>query len=502
MARIPLLGGAYANRSVIANYQRCINYYPELNRQDAPVPFTFYQRPGLRKVAQGVVAPVRGLYRASNGSGYCVIGQVVYAIGNGFVLTQIGALGVLGSNPVSFIDNGTTIMLVDGSPFGYLINMLTNNFSQVIDATGTFAGATRVDILDTFILWNMPGTIFFGSTLSNTIAFDATYFAGKAGYPDPLVNLFVNRRQILLLGALKAEIWYNAGNANFPFAEVPGAYIEHGCIAPFSACQQDVEAYWLGEDLQGQGIVFKLKGYEVTRISNFALENAILQMLSMGFRITDAIGYTYQQAGHVFYVLSFPTGNQTWVYDASIGDAETAWHQRAYTDQQGLLNRDRGNCHAFINGSNVIGDWQNGALYVLDPTLYVDQVIAGTDSAISCIKGFPHLQQMEGPDGSLIPIDGKTITVQNFRADMQVGEGALQTDGTPAQVGLNWSDTRGRTWMQTVLQTNGAPGDFLTQPQWGGPVGRGRDIVFELSHSINGAAALNGAWVNGSVANN
>jgi hypothetical protein len=41
--------------------------------------------------------------------------------------------------------------------------------------------------------------------------------------------------------------------------------------------------------------------------------------------ITDAIGYTYQQDGHPFYVLIFPSAEATWVYDVST----QLWHERA-----------------------------------------------------------------------------------------------------------------------------------------------------------------------------
>ena len=86
------------------------------------------------------------------------------------------------SNPCSFIDNGTTVWLVDGSQNGWTFNLADNSGWAVInDPTGAFTGANRLDFLDTFALWNIPGTREFGSTLSNQIQpFDPTYFASKA----------------------------------------------------------------------------------------------------------------------------------------------------------------------------------------------------------------------------------------------------------------------------------------------------------------------------------
>ena len=505
MARLGLYGGSYAARSIIANAQRCVNLYPELNRKDAPVPLTHYQRPGLRPLVRGVNAPVRGLYRASNGAGYCVIGQNVYSIGANWALTLLGVLAVAGTNPVSMIDNGVNagqLFLVDGSPFGYQILLANNAFSQIVDLTGTFVGATRVDYIDTFFVWapNGPGTSTnqWGSTLSNSLTFDALYIASKTDYPDPLVSIIVNRHEMVLLGALKSEIWYDAGNAQFPFAELPGAYIEHGTVAPYSLASEDINVYWLGMDLQGQGIVFRQRGYETTRVSNHAIEFAIQQITAAGLLISDAIGYTYQLGGHVFYALHFPSGNQTWVYDASINDPMTAWHQECWTDNNGVLNRHRGNCCAFINGLNVVGDWQNGTIYAMDPNVYTDTLVPdGPPGPISFIRTFPHVFEVAGARGPM-PTDGKRVLFKQFMLDIESGAGPLEADGTSAKVGLRWSDDRGKTFGQAVLQTNGNPGEYLTQPKWPGE-GTARDRVFEVSYSIAGPAALNSAWVDAEV---
>lgn len=487
--RLPLLGGYYTARSIIANCQRCVNLYPEANPKDSPVPLTHYQRPGLRALVQGAGdvgnRVVRGIYRASNGAGYCVIGSQVYAISADFVLTNIGSITVGRTNPVSFIDNGQNIMLVDGSVSGWTISMASNVFAPIVDPTGLFTGATRLDFIDTFMIWNIPGTNRFGATGSNsTLPPDALNFGAKTNYPDPIQTLIVNRHEILLIGQLKSEIWFDAGGATFPFAELPGAYIEHGTCAPYSIASEDINTFWLGQDLQGRGVVFRQRGYETKRISTHAIEFAIQQYPVM----SDAIGYCYQQGGHVFYVLQFPSGNATWVWDESTA----LWHQEAWTDENGVLNRHRGNCHAFVNDLNVVGDFENGTLYALDQDVYTDEV-NGTQGPITFIRSFPHIGAgMQ--DGQSVPVDGKRVQFEQFLADIECGNGPQSANGKPAQLSLRWSDDRGKTFGNAVLQSAGMPGSYLTQPQWRG-LGIARDRIFELEYSIAGPAALNGAWV-------
>lgn len=490
--RLMLIGGSYEARSLLANAQRCVNLFPEANQKDSPVPLTFYQRPGFVPLAFGPALPVRGLYEASNGNGYVVIGQGVYAVDPGWALTQLGSLSADLSTPVSMIDNRTTLFLVDNSTSGYQIDLTTNVMSPIVDTSGSFTGATRVDYCDTFMLWNEPGTNRFGSTLSNELVFDPLYFGAKVNYPDNLVSLLVNRREIWLIGSRKSEIWFDAGNAQFPFAELPGAAFEHGCEAPFSVASQDVATYWLARNLQGKGIVVKGGGYQLKRISTHAIENAI-----QGYpTISDAIGYTYQQNGHVFYVLTFPSGNATWVWDEASG----LWHQRAWSDANGVLHRDRSNCAAWMHGKNVVGDWENGTIYHLDPGTYTDTV-DGVTQALTCIRSFPHIVELTDSTGQF-PIhrvaDGKRVQFSDFQADIQCGDAPLDSAGQPARITLAWSDDRGRTYGNGVLQMAGAPGEYNTYPQWRG-LGIARDRIFELSYSIAGPAALNGAWVDAKV---
>lgn len=506
--RIPLLGGAYSARSRIAACTRSINYFPEKNPEGAAIiPMTQYQSPGLVPLAQDVdnKKPVRQVYRASNGDGYCVIGQTVYYVSPAWVLTGLGQLTAAGINTVYLIDNGNDILLVDGSATGYTINLTTRAFAPLVDPDGFFQAGGSCDTVDEFVLWSVPGTRIFKSTLNNQLVpFDDTYFASKSAYPDFLQRLIINRLQIILLGTLKSEIWYDVGGAQFPFARIPGTYIEHGTVAPASAAASDISVFWLSQSLRGVGYVHRQRGYDTKVISNYALSYAIGQMAKAG-TIADAIGFTYTIEGHEFYVLTFPSGNQTWVFDDSIGDPELAWHQWCFTDLNGNLNRSRVNCGAFLYGKNVIGDWGNGTLYALDNDAYTDTV-DGVVYARSFIRTFPHisLSQLDLPN---LPALGHTVNFKNFMLDVESGGGQGQPPDpltgfqTPDKIGLRWSVDRGKTWGQTVLQSNGNPGQYITQPKWG-TAGLARDMIFEINHSIAGPVALNGAWVDASIAGN
>jgi len=457
-------------------------------------------------VAQLGPGPVRGLFRASDETGYCVSGNQWLKINSDFTSTLLGRINST-AGPVSMADNGSVLVLGDGTVTGYVTTLGKTDFAPINDTTGTFQGTTHWAYLDTYLLWAMPDSVFFGSTQSDQFVFNTSFFAGKVSYPDNLKSLYVNRRELFLFGDVKSEIWYNAGGTAqtpFAFSQLPGAYVENGIAAPYSVASHDITVFWLSRNLQGEGVVLSFRGYFASRISNHALEDSIRKMQKT-VGISDAIGMAYQLDGHLFYMLVFPKGNQTWVYDATQPDPTAAWHQECWTHPvRGSLDRSRINCMSFINGMLVAGDWENNTIYELDMDRYTDRVIPDAGGAfeecpIVCIRAFPHIGAARAAGGQgLVEVDGRRLQFSAFRADMECGMGPLDADGNPAQVSLRWSDDRGRSFGNALLQTSGEPGEYLTQPQWLG-MGVARDRIFELSHNIAGPAALNGGWVDAEV---
>jgi hypothetical protein len=79
------------------------------------------------------------------------------------------------------------------------------------------------------------------------------------------------------------------------------------------------------------------------------------------------VAFTYQQDGHSFYVLSFPTVGKTWAYDA----AANAWHERAGFDN-GEYVRYRAASQMVFNNEVLVGDYADGRVYALDLEYYMD----------------------------------------------------------------------------------------------------------------------------------
>ena len=476
----------YQSRSVVASAQRCVNLYPEVNAQDAPFPVTHQLTPGLTQLIAGTEAPHRCAYKASNGQLYEVVGNTVYRTSSAWTRTVLGVMDSTGG-PVSMSDNGIALVIVDGTPTGYCVDLTTNQFSPIIGQSGAFYGGTTVDYIDTFFLLNRPGTNQWYSSLSNVTfanltgtitpgataaAFDPLDIAAKTGNPDHVQGVIAMHREAWIIGTETTEVWYDAGNPQFSFSILPGVFIEHGTAAPYSIAKQDLSVYWLSEDRQGNRIVLTGNQYAARRISTHAIE----QQLSAYPTISDAIGFTYQQLGHTFYVLTFPTANATWVFDV----AENLWHERTWTDSNGGENRIRASTCASVYGVIVVGDWQTGALYQWDLDNYTD-------------NSNPIVRRRSWPD---IQFDNRRAEHSRVVFDMDVGEISNTLTSNEPQISMRYSDDSGKTWGNPRTYGLGSTGEFnrsmlFTQ------LGQARNRVYELFWEVPAFTALNGGsvWV-------
>jgi hypothetical protein len=340
------------------------------------------------------------------------------------------------------------------------------------DPGGVFVGADKVDYLDTFLLFNKPSTPQFYSSDSLAVSFDPLWFANKESYSDLLRTLVVAKRDIWLLGDRTTEIFANVGAADFPFQSQPEVFIDHGIVAKYSAANYDNGVYWLSRDRQGQGIVIQGSGYQTKRVSTYAIEAEIAGYA----RIDDAIGFTYQIAGHAFYVLVFPTADKTWSYDITTEH----WHEWSWLDTNGVEHRHRANCYWSCNGTPVIGDWQNGNLYALDLAVFTD-----FGGPIKRTRSFPHM---------VAEMD--RLFFREFLADFETGTSPNPgvMPGPANTISLSWSNDRGHTFGNPVTQSIGETGEYRTVLQWQ-RCGMSRDRVWMLQWSVPMPTVLFGCYV-------
>ena len=509
--KTPILGSSYVARSVNAADNRMINLFPEVIPEGGKEPGFLNRAPGLELLQTIGSGPIRALWaHQTNGADFYVVsGTEVFKM-TSTSATPVKLGNIIDGGPVSIADNGTQLFFACNGP-SYIYNEATNEFKQITDPD--FPGAVTVGYLDGYFVFNEPNSQRVWVTqLLDGSSIDPLDFASAEGSPDGLVAINVDHREAWLFGTDSVEVWYDVGGTDFPLQRIQGAFNEIGCVAAFSIAKLDNSLFWLGTDARGQGIVYKANGYTGQRVSTHAIEYAIAQYGN----ISDALAYTYQQEGHGFYVLTFPSANATWVYDA----ATQAWHERA-----GLLNgaftRHRSNCQCNFGGETIVGDFENGNIYKYSLDVYADN--GNPQKWLRSWRAIPtgqntlkrtaqHSLQLDAESG--VGLNGFT-TEQVFFLVTQAGDNLITENGNylasaitdtvlaDPQVMLRWSDDGGHNWSNEHWTSMGGIGRFGQRIMWRrlGMTTRIRDRVYEVSGTDPVKIAIMGAELHASPTN-
>ena len=472
--KTPILGSSYVARSINAADNRMVNLFPEIVPEGGKEPGFLNRAPGLQFQQTIGTGPIRALWaHQTNGSDFYVVSGTEFYKVTGLTATPTKLGDVTGTGPVSIADNGTQIFLACNGP-SYIYNEVTNVFARITDPD--FPGAVTVGYLDGYFVFNEPNSqkIWVTELLDGT-SVDPLDFASAEGSPDGLVAVNVDHREAWLFGTDSIEVWYNAGQADFTLTRIQGAFNEIGCVAAFSIAKLDNGLFWLGTDARGQGIVYRANGYTGVRVSTHAIEYAIAQYGN----ISDAIAYTYQQEGHAFYVLTFPSANATWVYDV----ATQAWHERAgWNTAIGEFTRHRSNCQCNFGGNTVVGDYENGNIYTLDLDVYADN--GGIQKWLRSWRALPTGQN-----------NLKRTAQHSLQLDCESGTGLITGQGSDPEIMLRWSDDGGHTWSNEHLSKMGKIGEYYRRVFWRrlGMTLKLRDRVYEVSMTDPVKTAIMGA---------
>lgn len=461
------VGPSYTLSSVNYDCQRSINLYPEIDEihtgKDGEVA-ALIGTPGLSLLATIGNGPIRGVYYSNaplsgstnTGILFVVSGNTVYTVTSSWVATSIGTLQT-STGPVSMIDNKIQLMIVDG-PNGYYVTLLTP--TSVTEITSpNWSGSNTVTFQDGYFIFNTPYSNEFYLSDLNAVTFTAPATSSKEGQSDNIIGCISANRNLWLIGDRTCEVWFDSGNNLNPFQYIQGTLGQVGCAACYSVVEIANTIAWLGKDDTGTGIVFMANGYTPQRISTHAVEFAIEQYST----ISDAIGFAYEENGHLFYVLTFPTASATWCYDT----VTKMWHERAYLNN-GQFQRHISNCYTFaFDGLHVVGDWSNGNLYEMSSTVYSD-------------NGNPLIRQRITPHLSK---NMNRIVYHSLQLDMEAGIGldGIQQGTNPVAM-LQWSDDGGHSYSNEHTATLCPIGANTARTIWR-RLGAARTRVYKLSIS-------------------
>lgn len=453
-------------------------------------------------VVGGVYGSTPQVYTVSSVSSGAVTGLTVYSQGS-YTAQPINPT----STTTSGSGSGLTLTLTFGTGTGntgsYTVSpsqteatsetMYALNFSILPSTDGAFQGADIVDIVDNYFVYNDPNTQRWAASNILSPITPALSYGNKDGAPDNLVSIIVDHREVYLMGEESSEVWVDAGTFPFPFQRIPGTSTQHGIVAKFSVSRLGNSFAYLSRNIRGQSQVMLMEGYIPKRISNHAVENTLVNQY-----VEDAVSFTYQLEGHEVYVISFPTIDLTWAFDITT----SMWHKWLWCDNNNQYHRCRANCSAVFQNMVLVGDWQNGQIYELDPNNYTDN-----GQNVRRLRRAPHLvtdlqrqyfeelqiQFQPGvgvigattPNGifyqNLIIAADQTFTIGNFDTIIIGVPNQIypsQTQSNP-QAMLRWSSDGGSTWSREYWVGIGQIGKYKNRAIWR-RMGWARDRVYEV----------------------
>lgn len=379
-----------------------VNWYLEESKEAPKYKVIARPTPGLTVFNSDSGSVVRKLFRF-NDVVYSVVDDKFYSYTSDG--TRSAALGTLntstGGLDICAIDD--QIMIVDGTN-GYIFTVSTTTFATITDSDFPANPITATAQDGFFLVAVEDSSDIYGSDISNGLSWSALSLANSTGSGDYITKLFSHRREVWVMGAESMEVWVNTGAPTFSFEPNQSIYIHTGLAAIDSPVICDNNIYLLGQQLNGSIAVYKMisdKGYIPEKISTREID----YLLSTFTTYNDALGYTYMQSGHEFYILAFPTEGVTLVYDLT---TET-WHERQSTIN-GSQTRHLSNCSAFCYGLSLVGAFNSGTIYYFDEDVY-------TDNTQSIYR------ELVSPPG----YTGYKIFLDKLQIDMQTNVGSNKT---------------------------------------------------------------------------
>jgi hypothetical protein len=461
------IGGAYQGVNPVAANETLINWYPSaVETPGGTTPVELLPTPGVSTVATAGVAGGRGAW-AGDGRCFVVYGDTLYELDASWTLTNRGSVAY-NANPVTFATNGDAgnQLLITSGGNAYSYDLATNVLTLEIAGDCLMGGGT-----------DGYGVVFGAaqfriSELFDLTTWDPTQFAQRSIQPDLWQAMICDPYgYITLFGSKTSESWSNTGAGSFFFAPDRSGLMEEGIAAPFSAKQAGKHKVWLATNGNGGYQVMAAQGFTPRRISHHALERAIA-----GYSVvSDAIGDTYEQEGHAFYLLTFPTAGVTWCYDFTTA----AWHQRG-TWIAGAFTYWRPRHHCFAFGRHLALDPDSAAVCEVSDAVHTD------------VGGLPIVRERQfyagGAENQRVFFDYLGVHVQPG-----VGLASGAAESVNPSLMLAASDDYGQTFGAERTAPIGARGAYGQKCEWWG-LGSAHGRVYRLRASAAVPVRLTAAY--------
>lgn len=465
-----LVGGSNQQLSLPFDASRTVNLRVVLDQQGKS-PAALISRPGLGLFGTVGLGAGRGGLTAANNRVFVVSGSGFYEMAGDGTSTLRGSLDNT-SGVVTLAENGFQVAICDGFNL-YIFKYSDNTFQKVV--TPNLANAASVTFIDGYFIVNRSfnSGVFQISAPYDGLTWAALDFATAESSPDALYRVISISGQLWLVGANSTEIWSNTGAANFPFARInSAAKMSTGTVAPFSVVEIDNSMFWVGRDINGNGIVYRADGFSPKRISTDAVD-IVLQRAPDPFSLRTM---TYQEAGHTYAIVTGGGMETAWVLDL----ATNIWTEDSYLNEEGNYELPLPSFVFSAFDKTIALDRRNGRVYTQSLDIYSDN---GEEIARDRI--FTHIFDRS-----------KRFRLKNLAVFVETGVGNPNPEYDDPKILMWISEDGGRTFGQPFTGLIGKIGRFLERGVMFWQLGSYFQATFRVRISDPVKVAINGAEFN------
>lgn len=465
------IGGSGIAQSLIGDAEDTINWYVEKLPNGGS---GLFPTPGFQQWSHVADVGERAAIVA-NGRLFKILGTGLYEFDVNGTATRRATVAI-DANPAQLIFNGILGdqlgIVSGGNVYSYTLTTNTLNGPHLtvgythLCYSGGFGLALQVT----------TGKVNL-SNVGDLSTWSAGTFFQRSLFADPYQAMFVDANNLVwTIGTDSFEVRYNSGVSTQPFVPLSGLVGRYGIAAPFAFGLSAAGNFWLARNPEGIGQFVVTRGSSPVPVSNYAINTAVAGYLRDG-QISNAEVVTYQQEGHTFAVLSFPSVPASWAYDAE----GQSWAKRGiWNPTLGRFELWAPRIHCLAFGKHLVGDRTTGSIWEMD-TAFTTEI---DGSGIVRERTAPGLIQ-----------EHKRVPIDNIELLMDVGLGSASGQGSNPQAMLRVSQDGGRTFGNERSAGIGRMGKWRTRVVWT-RLGAPEHAVFRVRTSDPAPSRVIDAWLN------
>ena len=340
--------------------------YPKISREStfnmmtsdgALIPY-----PGYRKIIDIKPPGSKGrtIYKSPKfGHDITIIDDQVFSISNDFAVTLIGSIDTFSGSVFISENNANEIVISENTNNIYIFNYDLQTFNKV--DVGFRAGYTT--FIDGYIVSPELDTSQWRlSELNNASSFpdDAQHVGLLQSQPDVVVAVETLQRQLFVFGKNVTEIWLDLPSSQllFPFQRQNSISIEYGCLSPDTIASGFNRMVWLGSNEYSGPIILITTGGPPQKLATDGIDFELDKLQNP----EDSFGFIFEEAGHIFYQINFPSDNTSYAYDFNENSFINV------TDKS--LNTHIARKMSYFNDTHLFVTDKDGGLYEMGTELF------------------------------------------------------------------------------------------------------------------------------------